>query len=95
MFLELLKKRRSIREFTEQPVEQEKTDLLIEAAARPRPEVSNPGEFVVATDREAIGDLARAKAHGPPFLKMRRWPSLSAVIPPGVTCGLKIVPSPP
>lgn len=70
MLLELLKKRRSIRQFTEQPVEQEKLDLLIEAMLRsPSSRGLNPWEFVVVTDREAIGDLARAKAHGSSFMK--------------------------
>lgn len=70
MFLDLLKKRRSIRQFTEQPVEKEKIDLLVEAMLRsPSSRGLNPWEFVVVADRRLIDDLAKAKAHGSAFMK--------------------------
>ncbi len=70
MFLDLLKKRRSIRQFTEQPVEKEKIDLLVEAMLRsPSSRGFNPWEFVVVSDRRLVNDLAKAKAHGSSFLK--------------------------
>jgi nitroreductase len=70
MFLDLLKKRRSIRQFTEQPVEKEKIDLLVEAMLRsPSSRGLNPWEFVVVSDRRLVNDLAKAKAHGSSFLK--------------------------
>ncbi len=70
MFLDLLKKRRSIRQFTEQPVEKEKIDLLVEAMLRsPSSRGLNPWEFVVVTDRLLVDDLAKAKAHGSSFMK--------------------------
>ncbi|MFH0780830.1 MAG: nitroreductase family protein [Pseudomonadota bacterium] len=70
MFLDLLKKRRSIRLFTEQPVEKEKIDLLVEAMLRsPSSRGLNPWEFVVVSDRQLVNDLAKAKAHGSSFLK--------------------------
>jgi nitroreductase len=70
MFLDLLKKRRSIRQFTVQPVEKEKIDLLIEAMLRsPSSRGLNPWEFVVVTEQEAINDLAKAKLHGSTFMK--------------------------
>ena len=70
MLLDLLKKRRSIRQFTEQPVDKEKIDLLVEAMLRsPSSRGLNPWEFVVVTDRQRIDGLARAKAHGSAFMK--------------------------
>jgi nitroreductase len=70
MFLDLLKKRRSIRQFMERPVEKEKIDLLVEAMLRsPSSRGLNPWEFVVVTDRLLIDDLAKAKAHGSAFMK--------------------------
>jgi nitroreductase len=48
MFLELLQKRRSIRAYTDKPVEQEKIDQLIEAALRtPTSRGLMPWEFIV------------------------------------------------
>ena len=70
MFLDLLKKRRSIRQFMEQPVEKEKIDLLVEAMLRsPSSRGLNPWEFVVVTDRKRINELAKAKAHGSTFME--------------------------
>ena len=70
MFLELLRKRRSIRQFTDQPVEKEKIDLLVEAALRsPSSRGLNPWEFVVVSDAALIKELACAKEHGSSFLK--------------------------
>lgn len=70
MFLELLKKRRSIRRFKDTPVEQEKIDILIEAALRsPSSRSLNPWEFIVVTNRETIEKLSKAKPHGASFLR--------------------------
>ncbi len=70
MFISLIEKRRSIRKFLQKPVEAEKVDLLIEAALRsPSSRGLNPWEFVVVTDRDILGKLARAKPHGSAFLK--------------------------
>jgi nitroreductase len=69
MLLDLLRARRSQRRFTDQPVEQEKIDLLLEAALRsPSSKGNNPWEFIVVTDKDRIKDLAVAKAHGAAFL---------------------------
>ncbi len=69
-FIDLLIKRRSIRKFTERPVEQEKIDQLVEAALRsPSSRGFNPWEFVVITDKASISELATAKPHGAAFLK--------------------------
>jgi nitroreductase len=65
MLIDLLRARRSIRRFTSQPVEQEKLDLLLEAALRsPSSKGNNPWEFIVVTGRERLEQLAVAKAHG-------------------------------
>jgi nitroreductase len=70
MLIDLLRTRRSIRRFTAQPVEQEKLDLLLEAALRsPSSKGNNPWEFIVVTDRERLDKLAVAKAHGATFLQ--------------------------
>jgi nitroreductase len=70
MFLDLLQHRRSIRQYSDQPVEKEKIDLLVEAALRsPSSRGLNPWEFIVVTDRGPISDLAKAKAHGSAFMK--------------------------
>ncbi len=69
MLIDLLRARRSIRRFKEQPVEQEKLDLLLEAALRsPSSKGNNPWEFIVVTDRQQLEKLSVAKAHGATFL---------------------------
>ncbi len=69
MLIELLRRRRSIRTFTDQPVEQDKIDILVEAMLRsPSSRGLNPWQFVLVTDREIIRKLARAKAHGSSFM---------------------------
>jgi nitroreductase len=69
MLIDLLRARRSIRRFTDQPVEQEKIDLLLEAALRsPSSKGNNPWEFIVITDRQRLDQLSVAKAHGSTFL---------------------------
>lgn len=70
MFIELIKKRRSIRRFLDKPIEKEKIDQLIEAALRaPSSKGENPWEFIVVTDRELLQRLSLAKEHGSTFLK--------------------------
>lgn len=70
MLIDLLRARRSIRRFTDQPVEPEKIDLLVEAALRsPSSKGNNPWEFVVVTDPVMLKQLAVAKAHGATFLQ--------------------------
>jgi nitroreductase len=70
MLIDLLRSRRSIRSFTDQPVGQEQLDLLIEAALRaPSSKGRAPCTFVVVTDRETIARLSTAKPQGAAFLK--------------------------
>ena len=69
MLIELLRHRRSIRRFQDQPVEPEKLNLLLEAALRaPSSKGNNPWEFIVVTDQEALKKLSVAKAHGATLL---------------------------
>lgn len=70
MFIDLVRKRRSIRQFQEKGVEKEKVELLIEAMLRaPSSRSLNPWEFVVVTEKETIHALSRAKPHGAAFVK--------------------------
>jgi nitroreductase len=68
--IELLRKRRSIRKFTQERVDPETIELLIEALLRaPSSRGINPWEFIVVDDRELLAKLSRAKEHGAEFLK--------------------------
>jgi nitroreductase len=70
MFLALIKKRRSIRKYEQREVEQEKVDILVEAALRaPSSRGLNPWRFVVVKDKDQLEKLSAAKAHGSSFLK--------------------------
>lgn len=70
MFIELLRKRRSIRQFEDKPVEKEKVDILVESMLRsPSSRSLNPWEFVVVTDPQLLSDLAISKPHGASFIK--------------------------
>lgn len=67
--LDLLRKRRSIRQFTSRPVETEKLNALIEAAVRtPTSRGRNPWSFIVVTAPELLNRLGRAKEHGSAFI---------------------------
>ena len=68
-FLELLRKRRSIRQFLPRAVESSKIDALIEAAVRsPTSRGRNPWEFIVVNDQKLLNKLGNAKQHGSAFL---------------------------
>lgn len=70
MLLDILRDRRSIRQFGTNPVEEEKVNHLIEAMLRsPSSRGLDPWEFVVVTDQELITGLAKAKPHGSAFLR--------------------------
>ena len=69
MFFELIKKRRSIRQFTNDAIEAAKIEQLKEAALRaPSSRGINHWEFVFVTDRAVLSQLSRAKPHGSAFL---------------------------
>jgi len=68
--IELLRKRRSIRKFTQEKVDPETIGLLIEALLRaPSSRGINPWEFVVVDDKELLSRLSRSKEHGSEFLE--------------------------
>ncbi len=70
MLLDVLRKRRSVRRFTDQPVEQDKLDILIEGMLRsPSSKGINPWEFIVISEPKIMAQLANSKPHGAAFLK--------------------------
>ncbi|MGL1930742.1 MAG: nitroreductase family protein [Desulfotalea sp.] len=70
MFLDLLEKRRSIRDFKDQLVEDIKVEALIEAALRSPSSVNRrPWHFAVTKNTEQIEKLSVCKEHGASFLK--------------------------
>lgn len=69
MFIDLIRTRRSIRQFQNQPIAPEIIDLLVETALRsPSSRSLNPWSFVVVTDPETITALSKAKPHGATFM---------------------------
>jgi nitroreductase len=70
MFTELARKRRSVKKFTSQQVEQEKVDAIMEAALRsPSARAARPWEFVVVRDKALLEKLSAARPNGAEFLK--------------------------
>ena len=69
MFIDLIKSRRSIRQFQNRPVAQETVDLLLESVlSAPSSFSSCPWSFVVVTDPNSITALSKAKPRGADFL---------------------------
>ena len=69
-FLELCQRRRSIRKYTNQPVEREKLDYLLRCALMaPSGKRLNPWEFVVITDTATIRAMAPCKEYGAGMLE--------------------------
>jgi len=68
--IDILRKRRSIRQFAAEKITQEAVNTLIEAALRaPSSRGINPWEFILVDDPETIRRLSQAKQHGSEFLK--------------------------
>jgi nitroreductase len=68
--IETIRLRRSIREFTEEKIEEEKIELLKETALRsPSSRNLNPWKFWFVEDGELIKKLAKSKKHGSELLK--------------------------
>ncbi|MGC9529441.1 MAG: nitroreductase family protein [Candidatus Bipolaricaulaceae bacterium] len=62
--LQFITRRRSIREFTGDPVDRSQLEVALQAAmAAPSARNSRPWEFVVVTDRERIRSLCTAHPH--------------------------------
>lgn len=69
MLYDILKKRRSIRKYTDQPVEKEKLDRLVASALlAPSSRGVRPWRFIVVDDPEMMKKLAKCKPHGAGFL---------------------------
>jgi len=67
--LTLLRNRRSIRKFKKPAIDNDKTDLLIEALLRsPSSRRLNPWEFIVVDNSELLQKLSQCKPHGAAFL---------------------------
>ena len=70
MFSKLAEERRSIRKFTDKPVEQEKIDKIIETALRaPSGRGARPWHFVVVTGPTMREKLSAARPGGGVFVK--------------------------
>jgi nitroreductase len=69
-FFDLLRRRRSIRAYTEMTIDPESVELLVETLLRaPSSRSINPWEFVLVDDRELLTALSGAKEHGSSFLR--------------------------
>jgi len=67
--IELLRARRSIREYEDRAIEPEKVELLKEAALRsPSSRNIDPWEFVLVDDRALLKKMSHCKPHGVDFL---------------------------
>ena len=70
MFLDLLRKRRSIRQYEAKPVAPKDIEQLVESMLRsPSSRSLNPWHFVVVTEAATIVELSKSKPHGATFLK--------------------------
>lgn len=68
--LDLIRTRRSIRSYTDEPVDRQSLELLVETLLRaPSSRNINPWEFVLVDDRELLARLAIAKEHGSALLQ--------------------------
>ena len=64
-FQDLCQRRRSIRQYTDQPVEKEKLDYIMRCALMsPSGKRTNPWEFYVLTDTAKIRPLAACRTYG-------------------------------
>lgn len=69
-FIELINKRHSIREYSEETLSKDVLDKLVECAKlAPSSRNKKPCEFIVVTDKELLSKLAQAKAAGSQMLK--------------------------
>ena len=70
MFLDLIRTRRSVRKFTDKPIDRDTRDKLIEAALRsPSSRSFNPWQFIVVDKPDMLAKLSESKPHGASFLK--------------------------
>ncbi len=68
--IELLRNRRSIRQYLDRPIEPEKIEALKEAVLRaPSSRNIDPWEFIFVDNREMLARLSMCKPHGAAFLR--------------------------
>lgn len=68
--IELLRKRRSLRQYTPQKIDAEQRAILDEALLRsPSSRGKKPWEFIAVDEPELLAKLSEAKAHGASFAK--------------------------
>jgi len=68
-FSELLKRRRSIRKYTSEKIDDDKIKKITNAALMsPASKRSNSWEFIVVQESETLGKLSECRAHGSQFL---------------------------
>lgn len=71
--IELLRRRRSIRSYTSEPVDPVAIETLLEALLRaPSSRNFRPWEFIIVDDRQLLARLSSSKEHGSAFLKQAR-----------------------
>ncbi|MBN3038901.1 MAG: nitroreductase family protein [Candidatus Omnitrophica bacterium] len=64
-FFEVIKKRASVREYSDRPIEKERIEKIVDAARlAPTARGEEPWEFVVVTDKNKIKELAAITDHG-------------------------------
>ena len=69
-FFDVIQKRRSIRKFSDHPVEMEKIDQIIDSALRaPSARNSRSSELVIVSDPDVLSQLSIAKPGGAGFIK--------------------------
>lgn len=69
MFYDLLKSRRSIRQFLDKEVENEKIDTILRSALlSPSSRSRKPWEFITVTDKELLLKLSNCREHSTQFL---------------------------
>ena len=76
-FSELIKKRRSMRKFTNEELTQDEVVALMKAALMaPTSKRSNSWQFVVVDDKDTLRKLSQCKAQAAQFIAPTRWPAM-------------------
>jgi nitroreductase len=72
--IDLLRKRRSIRKYTQQPIDQKSKDIILETLLRSPSSMNKKScEFIIVDDRGLLQKLSNAKTHGSQFLQSAAW----------------------
>lgn len=80
--LDILRQRRSVRDFSDQPLAAETIDLLREAVLRaPTSRNRKPWQFIFVEQKDIIERLAQSKSHGTRFMQSARLALVIAADP--------------